>query len=153
MSQIKELQPKEGVTLLAVKVEPDSYEFSIRNGVLMARITPKTHSETTLPEGNWQLLGKATEIPEEVWQGIVSKVIVNGDTYYGYIDDNRELHTFDTATEAGISFLVKYEVYGANPYIKPCHLTAPDNEIYGDVFFKWQQAQSNTGTWVMLQRV
>ena len=78
MSQIKQLQPKEGVTLLAVKVPEGAHSFDVdrnpllKNEQLFFRAEfmglPNVTRCRDLPEGNWQLLGKATEIPEEDWQ-------------------------------------------------------------------------------------
>lgn len=151
MSQIKQLQPKEGVALLAVKVPEGAWKFSITSGDnnLHYKIGTIRHIYD-LPEGNWRLLGIATDIPEEVWKGIVHKQSTFGDYYY--VSNGK---SFETATEAAMSFLEANEVYSVNP-LGDEPKDRPDLGLYTKIIrekhMMWQQAEANTGTWVILAK-
>lgn len=113
MSQIKELKPRPGITLLAVKLpEGAMLPYIHRNRLLFD--LPKCECDMIkLPEGNWQLLGIATEIPEEVWQGIVES---RWDYYKNYLCPkdgnvgNYKRLVCITATESAMSFLSAHDI-------------------------------------------
>lgn len=59
-----------------------------------------------LPEGNWQHLGKATELTEEDWKGIVD-VMKTKNLYINYNRsiENPEVYCYKHAKESGLSLL------------------------------------------------
>lgn len=71
-----------------------------------------------IQKGNWQLLGKLSEITEEQWKGIVHsyKTMLQGsDTIY--FKNYKTEGGFDTATESGLS-LIECECFDyQNPII------------------------------------
>lgn len=157
MSQIKLLQPKEGVTLLAVKVPEGADEICIPNVYITPhlqiwmpprRVLPDGEDIIELPEGNWQLLGIATEIPEEVWQGIMPKGKVRYKDFVGG-------YLFKKATDAAISMLEAHEVYSVNPIPVPeAQFDERGNGGYCEKWIKeYEKAEANTGHWVILKRV
>lgn len=164
MSQIKQLQPKEGVALLAVKVAPDATNFRIANGfpdppkgdlAYDTKLNVWQTGDAILPEGNWKLLGKATEIPEEVWQGIVGTVKPHAAIRTYYLSYANKAPFYKTATEAAMSFLEANEVYSVNPYGFPgCECPSNANKDVTDKCesdnARWSKAQENTGTWLII---
>lgn len=159
MSQIKELQPRPGITLLAVKVPEGAKNIEVTNSpdgslsMLEFYCAEFWDQYIDLPKGPWQLLGIPTEIPEEVWQGIMHKQSTFGDYYY--VGNGR---SFKTATEAAMSFLASHDVYSVNPYMKPdiqyyMSDSAFTTRNYHEKLEQWQQAQENTGTRVILRKL
>lgn len=157
MEQYKILQPKEGVTIVTVLIPNEASAWkneSYHINTLWYK-TDEMHypKHIDLPEGNWQLLGKATDIPEEVWQGIVEPEVrilswpVNTD-----MPEVEEL----TATESAMSFLEANEVYRVNPYGEKEQEDISDLGAFTVMMRKrhrlWKQAEDNTGTWVILMK-
>ena len=155
MSQIKQLQPKEGVTLLSWLTPDDFREFA---GLVGDHLYywGKLHTRADypysvkLPFSDVEYLGKATEIPEEVWQGIVDRM----GPYKNYLlsDDEFEDYSFKTATESAMSFLEANEVYSVNPLNPPI-----ERLQYGGGYAmrqsevdEYEKAEANTGTWLIL---
>lgn len=75
-----------------------------------------------LPKGNWQNLGKATELTGEDWKGIVNfqTTFRNGNRIdymfedYQNSDHPFEAITFETATESGLSLLKANGIFFEN---------------------------------------
>jgi hypothetical protein len=159
MTQIKLLHPKEGVTIAAIKVDPDEYDFSL-NYNSSGLLSQNDESEAPfphvywLPQGPWQILGLSDQLSEEQWRELVHKQSTFGDYYY--VANNR---SFDTATEAGLSFLEANGVYSKNPLGDEPEMkyknTSCENDIvdYRYDYYQWEQAQANTGSWLILKRV
>lgn len=168
MSQIKELQPKEGVTLLAIKTEgvpknPHFYTvgdkmflvYFIKNGDGWKQINVE------LPPSLYKILGISTEIPESVWQGIVKKAVYLDayshsspiPCYKGYVDNVWKW----TATESAMSLLEKHEVYSVNPYsgIWPRSLDSPPCSLAIQDHMRklFLTAKAKTGTHLILQQI
>lgn len=171
MSQIKQLSPKEGVTLLAYLLPKVEYSF-IRverwgqGNFLFGR--PKYIGEINLneqlPEGNWQLLGTPEQITEEVWQTLLPTFVCAPfrNRYINFLDIEGDLLT--SATKSGTSFLQANELYSKNPLAgifmpRPTERQEKDlGSVLGDVMYqdlrdRFLEAEANTGTWVILQRV
>lgn len=154
---IKQLQPKEGVTLLGVKWPEEASDLCMpKIGMVDLYFHNKSGVEedyisVNIPSGPWQLLGIATEIPEEVWQGIMATVkrSVFGYTLDVYEDFKCPEASFNTATGSAMSFLEANKVYNVNP------LGERPSIINHDVWYSeedWKQAQANIGTWVILMK-
>lgn len=165
MNNIKQLHPKERVTLLAVKVPDGAYNFEVTNSPDGSLSMLEFYSDEAwdqyidLPKGNWQLLGTPDQITEDVWSGIVE---ARWDYYKNYLTPkdgnvgNYNRLVCKTATESAISFLEANEVYAINPYGERPDGLDPmtwESESYEKDLELWQQAEDNTGTWVILLRV
>jgi len=146
---IKQLQPKEGVTLLAWLAPEGAYDFKLLDGYLSYIIKKyfAILNEVVKLPFECKLLGIATEIPEEVWQTLMC------DDNEGADPDN----PFQTAKESGLSFLHTNEVYSEKP--DDCQNQWCDGGKidmgYNEYLFceLCEKAESNTGTWVILQLI
>lgn len=114
-----------------------------------------------LPEGNWQILGISTELTEEEWTNLLPIEVTNiqgficGD-YIDYLDRN---NYYETAKESGLSLLEANQCFSVNPYGKEAPIVSdpdPHSQYYGaqmDELYRWQQAQENTGKWLILNKL
>lgn len=156
--------------LLCVKVPENSYRHLFTNihgdNDLVFYIKNEFPKFVTLPDGNYQLLGIAHGLTEEVWREILPPILGWSKTlYYNHqskCSDYRDIvdSAFDKATESGLSLLRANEVYDVNPFEeKPCEKDyAFDGLINGEYDFnydtsKWINAQQNTGNWLMLKKI
>lgn len=81
------------------------------------------HGMNDIPRGNWKHLGKAAELSEEDWKGIVDDVLIGGIVgtmgaggYWAYAAyDKSNLDGYKTATESGLSLLKGNGVVMENP--------------------------------------
>jgi len=108
-----------------------------------------------------KILGKSTELTEEQCAEIVEmfsmeKRINGKKTYVSY--NSMGLHL--TAKESFESLMQSLQCYSVNPYgeNKPFYSGQSDyDDPYGNKGRKeheqWQQAQANTGTWVILKKI
>lgn len=145
-----------GVTeLIAVKVPDHSHEHELYYSTLCS------YDETGKSCGfvelelkitrNYQLLGIAHELTEEVWDTLVDKKPdVNSIEYFE--DYSGKGWGLDTATASGLSLLEANEVYAVNPYEDKEE--SDDGNFFGLVdAVMHRQAQQNTGKWVLLKKV
>lgn len=164
MSQIKQLQPRPDITLLAVKVSEGATEYDLSGldlrlwyyqGNALSKI------ECFELPFECKLLGTLDQITEEIWQTLIEMQLVDarfGGLKYPNFNLKSKPHlSFDTATESAISFLEANEVYSVNPLGKkpPVHediLAFASLNEFDCAVQKWQQAQSNTGTWIILMK-
>lgn len=133
--------------LIAVKVPTDSFNFSVEDSKLFytSSFGPlnTVGRMTKIPKGNYQLLGIAHELTEEVWDSVLPEA--------------RRLY-FDTPSISGLSLLEVNEVYAVNPYGEE---SRSYSEVMdgADVFElkedmdNWTKAQQNVGTWVLLKKI
>lgn len=167
MEQYKIIQPKEGVTLLVVKITEECAKHHIginQNGTRLFLWDGKGLC-THLPFP-CKLLGISTDVPEEVWQTLLPTFVCAPfrNRYINFLDIEGDLLT--SAIKSGMSFLQANEVYSVNPYGEmPIRRTpfmgkgqyTEDQlefiEEHKKEFNQWQRAEANTGTWVILQRV
>lgn len=158
MSQIKQLNPRDGITLLAVKITEECAKHHIGinpNGTRLFLWDGKGLC-THLPFP-CKLLGISTEIPEEVWQGIMPKGQVRYKDFVGG-------YLFKKATDAAMSMLAAHEMYSKNPLagiFRP-HSGEPDpanlgevlvSAIYEDLREEYFKYEANTGTWIILKQI
>lgn len=116
-----------------------------------------------LPDGNWEELGIAHELTEEVWSTIVEHTgfHMGLPTYKDYGTDDLPYDT-TSATESGLSLLAANDVYAVNPYGDQPHNTGlvhlyPTGDEIMDASLNeaiaWNKAQQNTGKWVLLKKI
>lgn len=173
MSQIKQLHPKEGVTLLAVKVPEGAYDFAYHRAdwqneynviewkqplEVIGSFHKNQGAYVIDDEFDYKVLGIIKDIKEKTWQTIMPDPEIIGEVddgayrieeFYGYTDYINEENAFDTATESAMSLLEKHGVYSKNPIPVPQF----NGDYDKDWVYAYEQAQANTGTWVILQRI
>ncbi|WP_407430598.1 hypothetical protein [Arcticibacter sp.] len=156
MSQIKQLIPKPGTVILAVNLPEWACKFSVTSGDnnLHYKIGTTRHIYN-LPDGQLELLGKPSDIPEEVCRSLFR----NKDGYGLSVElpapNNRT--AYFSGKDALSAFLKANEVYSVNPI---CWVNPSSKAIHFDsekdrkaAIVKWQQAEANTGTWVLLLKI
>lgn len=110
---IKQLQPKEGVTIATVLLPDGAKDFIIVDGFLYYYMYDGTYQWIKIPF-ECKLLGTLDQITEDVWQTLIEMQLVD-DRFGGLKYPNFNLKSkphlsFDTATEAGMSFLEANEI-------------------------------------------
>lgn len=107
-----------------------------------------------LPDGNWEELGVAHELTEEVWDSVLPSYSIQDEFDYMRYDN---LEFCETATESGLSLLRANECYAVNPYGRD----EPEGIKHIGVFAQlmrqkhklWNEAQQNTGKWILLRKL
>lgn len=142
-------------TWIACKVPDDAYDFEIyeKESLPTALIVYTKHEHfkpglpqpIVIPKGEWGIVGRAWELTEEQWKGIVAP-LWNG--FYNYLLINEPVGNYkrlvkETATESGHSLLNANGIYQSNPHTKP---DEDDYSFYTHVNLsvqeEWQQAQT-----------
>jgi hypothetical protein len=108
-----------------------------------------------LPDGDFKILGKATQLTEEQCEEVIpDPMIRKPDNRKGFMIDIMDTEIYPTAKEAFSAFLDSLGCYSVNPYKKPAD---DDYSFYTDrnisIQEEWQEAQANTGTWLILQKL
>lgn len=111
-----------------------------------------------LPDGEWEYLGFSTELNEEQWKEIIESA---GWPYIGLYknystDESGKLNhkPYPTASQSGLSLLEANQCYSKNPYGEYIQDLADGK--YKDTkekHDKFQQAQENTGSWLLLKQL
>lgn len=173
MNNIKELHPKEGVVLLAVKVPDGAYDFVYYESDCHTEFNVIEWKEPLQKIGSfvkseggyiidddfdYMILGTPDQITEEVWQGIMLCDLIGGIGGVGgqwlYPDYQRSnCDGFEKATESAMSFLEANEVYSVNPKLHPADIETMSIEHYIRLEDNWNKAEANTGTWVLLLKL
>ena len=102
-----------GDTYLFVEVPESSGEYFLEdwpfnNEVVIGMAAPDPDLYETLPEGNYTIIGKASEISEEQWEEIVAideLEVVGIGGYSGFVNYEDKNTFFSTATESGLSLI------------------------------------------------
>lgn len=129
-----------------------------------------THNQ--LPDCKWEILGKATELTEEQCAEIAHiGMDYHEPAYKNYISESDAIfkYPFGTAKESFSSFMDSIECYSINPYSDPkeryrCRDCADSDGLccnedmikYCDPHIhleKYNEAQKNTGTWLILKKL
>lgn len=158
MSEIKQINT--GVAeVLAVKVPEGAIRFAIEQDALFCHIKAGVYKLVKLPPGKWTPLGIDTELTEEDFDPLVDHAM---GTYLNYLTDKYEL---DTSKEAFESLMQANSLYSVNPYEQPTfeydfgdegptdYLLESANNDFDLRMNQWQQAEANTGTWLILKRL
>lgn len=157
MSEIKQINT--GVAeLLALKVPEGATRFFVHPFMSILGFTKEDGSSGFIEfdqplTGPWELLGNYTELTEEQCREVV---ITNARgcflTKSDAFDDYTNSDSFcDTAKEAFASLMQANACYSENPYKygKP-------SIVNHDLWYseeQWQQAEANTGTWLILRKI
>lgn len=123
-----------------------------------------------LPQGQWEILGKSTELSEEQMKGICWQVSFGN--YTGYknynqakCSDFRDIveSSFSTVQESYLSLLEANGIVDRNLYEKPdadkildeysCNENVISKMVYREDLEQYQEAQSKVKTYLVLKRI
>lgn len=164
---MKEIQTN-GITILLVEVPEDAREFKIENGLLLFKADFIPFGIVILPQGQYQILGKSTELSEEQMKGICWQVSFGN--YTGYknynqakCSDFRDIveSSFSTVQESYLSLLEANGIVDRNMIDKPNEadiLEEHEDWIYSRAKYKslleqWQESQSKVKHYLVLKRI
>lgn len=158
MTQIKTKiieTPKARVLVADMPIRTNDYSTALPGCVTYAYWDngERKGGSVVIPPGNWQLLGKLSEITEEQWKRIVGSVSILKDKSderymnYRFSDEIAYGDCFRTATESGLS-LIESEVCLKNPHGKKPAKCAnwnktclEERQLYWIAFGQWQAAE------------
>lgn len=156
--------------LIAVKVPDDAIPIEVNQCTFYFEVglgDNTTIKYMALPDGDWNILGIAHELTEDVWDTLIKNdggyLFDNDPNFYNSYPDFELLdHPFDsasfrTATESGLSLLEANEVYAVNPYGEDEpedieHLGA-FTQMMRQRHREWKKCQQTTGKWVLLKKI
>jgi hypothetical protein len=100
-------------------------------------------------EGELHIIGIATQLTEEQCTEIVSlfsSPYLGGKKYVSY----HNMNLYESAKDSFASLMQSLGCYSVNPYTHPSKLSPIG---YNKNKQKWQEAQANTGTWLIIQKI
>lgn len=106
-------------------------------------------------QSEYEILGISTELTEEQWRGVLPIRKFRG--FRGlYYEDYKGIRVFlASAKQSGISLLEANQCFSVNPIPQPeAQLDEQGNGGYCDTWVsKWQEAEYNTGKWLILKQL
>lgn len=146
---------------LVVLVPDDATDFRIdyASYVVLSWSNETGSDAFRLDNCRYKILGKATELTEEQCADIMpgEDIGLLGMVFKNYINPS---DPFCDAKQSFKSFMHSLECYSVNPYGEKPEFVFGEygkspiefNRFELDMF-KWQEAQSNTGTWLILKKL
>lgn len=105
-----------------------------------------------LPEGNWQIVGLSTEVTEGQWR----ELMLRTKSFLSGVFPVFHYSGFETAKESGLSLIEANECFSVNPLDGVPRYVYGQNNSANTVWYTekdYQQAQENTGTWLILRKL
>lgn len=155
---IKHFETQKG-SFIAVRVPDGKDVYFTASDALVIK-----HSKAEsiiLPPGNWQLIGKARELNEEQWSGIVAYVPYGFYNYEHATDGDLPRNCCKTAKQSGKSLAMANGFYWENQRVKPdredyesgVFTAMQDFADYKEAMQKWEAAQKEVGEYVILKKI
>lgn len=160
-----------GITILFVEVPEDATWFQImpRQGIVNECLRYNFGTlrfgikYEQLPSGQYQILGKSTELSEEQKEEICDQVSSFGKMYWkNYLLPMSFTDGF-TVQESYLSLLEANGIVDRNPYEKPdadkildeysCNENVIAKMVYREDLEQWQEAQSKVKHYLVLERI
>ena len=134
-----------GITILLVEVPEDAREFKIENGLLLFKADFIPFGIVILPQGQYQILGKSTELSEEQMKEIlpIYEGAIRG---YRIYTQRPDLLTKDIR-ESYLSLLEANGIVDRNPFDKSGMTFSSEYQN------KWQEAQSKVKHYLVLKMI
>jgi len=174
---MKEIQTN-GITILLVEAtENQINDILVHSPLIVKDVLRIGMTGIKLPSGQYQILGKSTELSEEQMKEIVPSFSFDEVTfiYPDYLHKNADLisdkclnaYEFDTVKESYLSLLEangivdrcsieEPEIYQDDGIRQPCKYDYPhgfDLEQYHKDLKQWQEAQSKVKHYLVLKRI
>lgn len=149
-----------GITILLVEVPEDATKFVTDWKFLIVDIFSPTQKMIPIPEGQYQILGKSTELSEEQMKEICEKEYFQG-YFQGFCNYMSKQVTPLTVQESYLSLLE------ANGMVDRCDIKKPDEDYYMNKstdraysralyrwkLEQWQEAQSKIKHYLVLKSI
>ena len=152
-----------GIEVLFVEVPEDAKEFDVHHNVLLCFHLNDNVEGINLPIGQYQILGKSTELSEEQMKEICEHKEVDSYDYYGIVYDEiyrnyllsehdwkLSCDQFSTVQESYLSLLE------ANGIVDRCMIPEPEGVGFdspSQEWDEWQEAQSKVKHYLVLKRI
>jgi len=140
-----------GITILFVEVPEDAREFKIENGLLLFKADFIPFGIVILPSGQYQILGKSTELSEEQMKEIlpIYEGAIRG---YRIYTQRPDLLTKDIQ-ESYLSLLEANGIVDRNSASHPSDIDPTNRSHYDKIEQEWQQAQSKVKHYLVLKKL
>ena len=147
---MKEIQTN-GITILLVEVPEDATRFVTDWKFLIVDIFSPTQKMIPIPEGQYQILGKSTELSEEQMKEIlpIYEGAIRG---YRIYTQRPDLLTKDIR-ESYLSLLEANGIVDRNSASHPSDIDPTNRSHYDKIEQEWQQAQSKVKHYLVLKRI
>jgi len=169
---MKEIQTN-GITILLVEVPEDATDFNLHHNILLYPLGNDDVDGIRLPIGQYQILGKSTELSEEQMKEICEYKEIDSydcdgmvwyDIYRNYaLDDSYWLNSCDQFFTVQESYLSLLEANGivdrnnlANHDTTTILGSSPSGiyyEVLDELRDKWQESQSKVKHYLVLKRI
>ena len=140
-----------GITILLVEVPEDATRFVTDWKFLIVDIFSPTQKMIPIPEGQYQILGKSTELSEEQMKEIlpIYEGAIRG---YRIYTQRPDLLTKDIQ-ESYLSLLEANGIVDRNSASHPSDIDPTNRSHYDKIEQEWQQAQSKVKHYLVLKRI
>ena len=147
---MKEIQTN-GITILLVEVPEDATRFVTDWKFLIVDIFSPTQKMIPIPEGQYQILGKSTELSEEQMKEIlpIYEGAIRG---YRIYTQRPDLLTKDIQ-ESYLSLLEANGIVDRNSASHPSDIDPTNRSHYDKIEQEWQQAQSKVKHYLVLKMI
>ena len=147
---MKEIQTN-GITILLVEVPEDAKKFVTDWKFLIVDIFSPTQKMIPIPEGQYQILGKSTELSDEQMKEIlpIYEGAIRG---YRIYTQRPDLLTKDIR-ESYLSLLEANGIVDGNSASHPSDIDPTNRSHYDKIEQEWQQAQSKVKHYLVLKRI
>lgn len=168
MNEFKQLHPKEGIELLAVKVPEGASLFKVTDRLEFDELDQNSGMQMPdyimLPEGNWQIVGISDQLTEEQCREVMPVSYLpfpNFDPIGFEVNDELGTTIYNTAKEAFESLMQSERCYSENPYGPDLceHNRQCYDSCQGSCWTRadidseeWQAAEANTGSWLIIKK-
>jgi len=146
----KEIQTN-GITILLVEVPEDAIGFIIDYLYLICNPYESDKKVIELPQCQWEILGKSTELSEEQMKEIlpIYEGAIRG---YRIYTQRPDLLTKDIR-ESYLSLLEANGIVDRNSASHPSDIDPTNRSHYDKIEQEWQQAQSKVKHYLVLKRI
>ena len=140
-----------GITILFVEVPEGATRFVTDWKFLIVDIFSPTQKMIPIPEGQYQILGKSTELSEEQMKEIlpIYEGAIRG---YRIYTQRPDLLTKDIR-ESYLSLLEANGIVDRNSASHPSDIDPTNRSHYDKIEQEWQQAQSKVKHYLVLKRI
>lgn len=161
-----------GITILLVEVPEDAKNFEIMDDMLLFTSKNSKADFSIIPSGQYQILGKSTELSDEQMKGICEKIHVEeapsahndfaGGFHYGFVDYTNigdysgyqgNCNHFVSVNKSYLSMLEANGIVDRNREINPDEYTPKNIFDLRRIKKQYQESQSKVKHYLVLKRI